>query len=214
MPIRRATPADVRAMVELMFLEPSRDLSYLLGTGSRARRFQAATFEQLLAAGAAFVAGDGDGGDGDGTPDGAVGALVGFAVTSGGGDGPPAGGLVTTALRTLGLRGALRAAWRARVRAPVDLHPPEGGRHLVELQVHPGRRGRGLGGRLLDAVEADARAEGAPHLSLTTAIDNPARRLYERRGFSLADTRTDARYEHATGSPGRVLMVKPLTPPA
>jgi hypothetical protein len=47
-------------------------------------------------------------------------------------------------------------------------------------------------------------------LSLTTAITNPARRLYERNGYGVVGEKRDAEYERITGVPGRVLMVKEL----
>lgn len=92
----------------------------------------------------------------------------------------------------------------------VDMAPPPGSFHLVELQVHPRHRGRGTGGVLLDTVDADARASGASLLSLTTGSSNPARRLYERHGFSVVRERRGRRYARLTGIPGRVLMVKQL----
>jgi GNAT superfamily N-acetyltransferase len=52
---------------------------------------------------------------------------------------------------------------------------------LVELGVDPDERGRGLGGRLHDAL-----LDGTGHATsvLTTGVDNdPARRLYEGRGW-------------------------------
>ena len=53
-------------------------------------------------------------------------------------------------------------------------------------------------------------AYGAAHLSLTTRSDNPARRLYERNGYTVIEERTGRRYARMTGTPGRILMVKPL----
>jgi ribosomal protein S18 acetylase RimI-like enzyme len=47
-------------------------------------------------------------------------------------------------------------------------------------------------------------------MSLTTTTSNPARRLYERFGFDLIETREDASYLAATGIAGRILMVKKL----
>jgi GNAT superfamily N-acetyltransferase len=44
-------------------------------------------------------------------------------------------------------------------------------------------RGRGVGGRLLDAMIALARARAIGAISLSVEAANPARRLYERRGF-------------------------------
>ena len=48
-------------------------------------------------------------------------------------------------------------------------------------------------------------------MSLTTAVENPARRLYERNGYRVTAERRDLRYERMSGSVGRVLMVKELT---
>ena len=53
--------------------------------------------------------------------------------------------------------------------------------------------------------------EGFPCLSLTTNVANPARRLYRRCGFEVAEHREDAEYERITGIAGRVLMVKALS---
>ena len=61
--------------------------------------------------------------------------------------------------------------------------------YLAELYVVPSRRGRGLGGALLDAAMDEARRRGAD--SMDIGVDEPdviARRLYESRGFS---NRTD-----------------------
>jgi len=44
-------------------------------------------------------------------------------------------------------------------------------------------RGRGIGGALLDALLALAREQGFRALSLAVDRQNPARRLYERKGF-------------------------------
>jgi GNAT superfamily N-acetyltransferase len=59
---------------------------------------------------------------------------------------------------------------------------------LNDLFVASGARRRGVAGALLEAAEAHARAAGAVRLVLQTATDNaPAQRLYERRGWTLAD---------------------------
>jgi len=47
-------------------------------------------------------------------------------------------------------------------------------------------------------------------MSLTTTTINPARRLYERHGFHVVETKTDGAYERYTGIAGRHLMVKEL----
>jgi GNAT superfamily N-acetyltransferase len=51
-------------------------------------------------------------------------------------------------------------------------------------------RGAGVGGALLDALLALAREQGWPALSLSVDRENPARRLYERKGFRDAGTST------------------------
>jgi hypothetical protein len=47
-------------------------------------------------------------------------------------------------------------------------------------------------------------------MSLITHTANPARRLYERHGFRVIETMTDAEYERYAGVEGRVRMVKEL----
>ena len=81
---------------------------------------------------------------------------------------------------------------------------------IKRMMVDPAARGQGIGAALLEQVEREARAQGARALSLTTATNNPARRLYERAGFRVTETRTDPEFEAATGVAGRVLMVKAL----
>jgi GNAT superfamily N-acetyltransferase len=53
----------------------------------------------------------------------------------------------------------------------------------LAMGVVPEARGRGLGGALLDALLALAREQRHRALSLAVDRQNPARRLYERKGF-------------------------------
>lgn len=54
---------------------------------------------------------------------------------------------------------------------------------LLDLSLLPEHRGRGLGGRLLADLLAEAEAAGKP-VRLRVETSNPARRLYERSGFA------------------------------
>jgi len=198
--IRRATTADAATLTEMMFVLPSREAVAMAGDARRAARFQLALLQRALTSedSPVFVLER-------------AGAAIGFAETSGGGDLPPFGVIARSAVRAFGILGSVRAAWKSSARARVDLKAPPDSLHLVELQVHPSARNQGGGGVLLRAVEAEARARGRGNVSLTTTINNPARRLYERHGFAVVAEKRDVRYERLGGSPGRVLMVKPLT---
>lgn len=61
--------------------------------------------------------------------------------------------------------------------------PAEPHWYLDHLAVHPRRRGRGLGGALVEHGLALARADGAPAFLCTSRPGNVA--FYERRGFSV-----------------------------
>jgi acetyltransferase len=73
----------------------------------------------------------------------------------------------------------LHPAW-----APNQRHRAE----ITKLLVHPRSRGRGLGARLMQAVEAAARAPGFTLLTLDTKRGDPAERLYHRLGWTAAGT--------------------------
>lgn len=53
----------------------------------------------------------------------------------------------------------------------------------VSLAVYGEFRGRGIGSLLLGSLIVRARAHDVAALSLSVALENPARRLYERVGF-------------------------------
>ncbi|WP_026119317.1 GNAT family N-acetyltransferase [Nocardiopsis ganjiahuensis] len=62
----------------------------------------------------------------------------------------------------------------------------DGATHLEQLAVHPGHGRRGLGGALLEAVCADAAADGRARVTLTTFRDLPWNGpWYEQRGFTV-----------------------------
>ncbi len=79
---------------------------------------------------------------------------------------------------------------------------------LYSLATAAAARGRGIGDRLLAAIEGDARMAGRSRLRLEVRADNlAAQRLYERRGYRgigrrpqyYADGEAALRYEKALG---------------
>jgi GNAT superfamily N-acetyltransferase len=56
---------------------------------------------------------------------------------------------------------------------------------LNDLFVAPEARRTGVGARLLDAARKFGAERGAHYLELSTAVDNPAQRLYESHGWTL-----------------------------
>jgi ribosomal protein S18 acetylase RimI-like enzyme len=199
---RRAGVDDVSALMDIQFRSPSKEAAAMAGSAAAAKRFQSMLLARALEDGTAEVIVV----DIDGT-------AAGFAELATGGDVPPLRIVARSAVNAMGPRGAFAAGWRSLARAAVDLKPAEEGIHLVELQVDPEHRNEGLGTRLLEEVERVARERAISNVSLTTQIDNPARRLYERSGFRVEAEKRHRRYEAITGSPGRVLMVKQLTSP-
>ena len=118
--------------------------------------------------------------------------------------------IVYLALHTFGPLGIIKLMPRLRARRRVQTRRPPGAYHIAEIDVDPGFRNGGIGGALLDYADAQARAGGYSRMSLSTNTANPARRLYERHGFRIAETRTDAAYERLTGIEGRHMMIKEL----
>ena len=57
--------------------------------------------------------------------------------------------------------------------------------HLIQIVLAPEAQGQGLGSRLIRSVMAEAHAQGAS-LHLSVLKYNPAMRLYQRLGFTVA----------------------------
>ena len=55
--------------------------------------------------------------------------------------------------------------------------------YIEQISVSAAARGKGIGKRLLQWAEAQARAANGTSMTLTVLNGNPARRLYERFGF-------------------------------
>jgi len=115
------------------------------------------------------------------------------------------------AIRTFGIVGIVPVLGRTRARLRVNPEFPKGTFHVSELDVDPAYQNRGIGGALLAQAESEARRLGYKTLSLVTTTVNPARRLYERNGYRVVETKTDSSYERYTGISGRHLMVKELS---
>jgi ribosomal protein S18 acetylase RimI-like enzyme len=195
---RRGTLDDVERLAVIQFQSPSREAVTMAGTAAAAKAFRAELLTRTLRDDAVeVIVLDLDG------------EAVGFAELSTEGVIPPLKVIARCAIRSMGFIGALTAGWRALARNRVEFEAPDG-THLVELQVAPEHRNCGFGALLLAEVERRAEERQVTELSLTTAIDNPARHLYERAGFTVEAEKRNRRYESITGSPGRVLMVKRL----
>ena len=94
--------------------------------------------------------------------------------------------------RIVGALGPELALWvaedRGRVVGSVQLAPcgKENGRHRAEVQklfVLPGHRGQGIATRLMDALEACARADGRTLLVLDTEAGSGAEGFYRALGW-------------------------------
>jgi GNAT superfamily N-acetyltransferase len=56
---------------------------------------------------------------------------------------------------------------------------------LDDVNVRPGLEGQGIGGAMLQALQAELRRIGVERIDTATHFDNPgARRFYERHGFA------------------------------
>jgi GNAT superfamily N-acetyltransferase len=88
----------------------------------------------------------------------------------------------------LGIRGADH-----RLIGVIDVvrdYPASGEWYLGLLLLHPGERGRGLGERVYEAVEAWVRRRGGAAMWLAVLEQNPrARRFWKRLGFSAVTSR-------------------------
>lgn len=82
----------------------------------------------------------------------------------------------------------LTAAWVAEADGAVLGHAALCGREVSRLYVSPGARGRGLGARLLAAVEAEAADRGVRLVLEVKTSDSAAVALYERRGWVRCGT--------------------------
>ena len=199
--IRPAQKPEGERIGEIIFDDPPPESTWM--TGSR---------ERATALGMVMVSMNGEMGWQNTTVAEIEGRVAGILQPALAGDGGVDIGpsLIFQALRIIGPFSILGVLRRMKVRERLNFARPEGAYHIAELHVDEALRGQGIGGALLDHAEVEARRAGHGQMSLVTAIANPARRLYERHGFVVAETKTDAEYERGTGSEGRGLMVKQL----
>lgn len=89
-----------------------------------------------------------------------------------------------------------------------ELTPTEG--EIKSMRTAPASRGRGVAATLLQHVITEARARGYGRLSLETGTEDffaPARRLYERHGFT-----TCGPFAEYTDDPHSTYLTLDLTP--
>jgi ribosomal-protein-alanine N-acetyltransferase len=80
---------------------------------------------------------------------------------------------------------------------------------VQNIAVRRSAQGTGLGGRLLDALLAEAARRGAPQIALEVAADNAvAQRLYARRGFVVTGVRRG--YYQPSGTDALVMIKEDL----
>ena len=108
--------------------------------------------------------------------------------------------------------GVLRRAPRllARMRAQIPI--PNDAFYITLVQVDPAYQGDGIGTCMLEWTNQEAKRLGARRMALTTTLNNPALKLYQRRGFSITTTATHESYARNLQVPGRVLMEKSVDP--
>ena len=99
--------------------------------------------------------------------------------------------------------GAVDAQGRLLGYAGLARYPDEA--YVQNIAVRRQAQGRRLGSRLLDALLAEAEASGLTTVGLEVAADNePAQRLYRRRGFRVVGRRRG--YYQPSGTDALVML--------
>lgn len=90
-------------------------------------------------------------------------------------------GLYLTAWDNDDLVGIALLKWRGMPELHTTLLAPSP--RVTDLYVHEDWRGQGIGNAILHEAEHQAKLRGYSTINLSVALDNPAKRLYERRGY-------------------------------
>lgn len=110
--------------------------------------------------------------------------------------------------RVYGLIGSL---WRGALLALLERREHPGTLLMDGIAVAASARGRGVGTALLNAIETRARTEGCARIRLDVIDGNAgARRLYERRGFTVTEHERFAWLNPILGFSGSTTMTKIL----
>ena len=200
---RQATPADTERIAEIIYSEPRPEAIRGIGLGR---------IDRVRAIGKAYVRMPGSPKGWEGT---VVAELEGEVVGVLQAGSSPVSSRITprlllAAIRVYGPLDVFKLLRVARADRRVQTGRPAGEYHVSELHVDPRHRNRGIGAALMRYAEAEARSGGHRLMSLQTLTTNPARRLYERLGFRVVETRTDPDFEHFTGAAGTHRMLKNL----
>jgi len=117
--------------------------------------------------------------------------------------------ILTSLVGPLGvLRRAPQLLGRMRAQIPI----PEDSFYITLVQVDPAYQNDGVGTRMLEWTDQEAKRLGAPRMTLTTTANNPARHLYERCGYNITTAATHRSYVRNLQVPGRLLMEKSIKP--
>jgi ribosomal protein S18 acetylase RimI-like enzyme len=199
--IRHATADDVARIAEIVGGEPGDDIVALMGSVELARRYRAdlVALEQIPNPARPTVVAQQRGR--------VVGTLQ-YRLGNRGRHGQLA--RLRLLLEFLGPLGVLRRARKLLASRQVYIPIPEESFYITNVHVETASQGHGIGTGLLDWAEQEAIRVGARLMTLTAAANNPAIRLYERHGFTITLTATDADYARLLDVPGRVLMEKAL----
>jgi ribosomal protein S18 acetylase RimI-like enzyme len=203
--IRPATSADMQRLIDIMYDDPPGDMRAIAPDVRKAKLVGALVMRAGIEVDVrrSVVAAA------DGRP-------VGLLETRRPGDRadqlPPlaVAKVLVRGLPIIGLGGLLRYFRYQKARANVQIDYPPDSYYVRELDADPTWRNRGIGARLLEHAESEAREMRVSRMSLCTGISNPAQHLYVRAGYRIVETRRDADCQRLTGNPGRVLMVKDL----